>query len=208
MKLKQVTNFYTNGIFYNLQNKNAFEWLTNGHVIDILYYGHYSGDKEISPLYADLIKAKEDGNIQDVMSTLCDCIIEMFGENWNRLHTALYIDYNPIENYDGNEEETISNDTTTKVKTDINTETGNKFFGFNSAGGKDNGSSNVHVTGSDDNNKSNTQGESTRTLHKHGNMGVTTSQQMIESELELRKNKFYEAIFADLDSLVVSGFTY
>lgn len=206
--LKQTTNYFTNGIFFKLQGKNYFEWLTNGHTLDILYYSHYSGDKEISPLYYDLIKAQADNNITDVLDTLCDCIIEMFGENWNRLHTALYIDYNPIENYDGYEDETVSNEATTKTKVDYKTQNSEKYFGVNSALGQPSGSSETHVTGDDTNNKSNTQGESSRTLHKHGNMGITTSQQMIESELDLRKNRFLEAIFADLDSILVTGFNY
>lgn len=46
----------------------------------------------------------------------------------------------------------------------------------------------------------NTTGDSTRTLNRHGNIGVTTSQQMIESELELRKKFFYEIIFKDIDN--------
>lgn len=40
----------------------------------------------------------------------------------------------------------------------------------------------------------------TRTEHTHGNIGVTTNQQMIESELELRKKNFYQIIFKDVDS--------
>lgn len=36
-------------------------------------------------------------------------------------------------------------------------------------------------------------------LTRKGNIGVTTSQQMIESELELRKNNFYERMCADID---------
>lgn len=35
--------------------------------------------------------------------------------------------------------------------------------------------------------------------HRHGNIGVTSNQQMISEELELRKRFFYETIFGDLD---------
>lgn len=35
--------------------------------------------------------------------------------------------------------------------------------------------------------------------HRHGNIGVTTNQQMISEELELRKRFFFETVFADLD---------
>lgn len=41
------------------------------------------------------------------------------------------------------------------------------------------------------------------TLKRYGNIGVTTSQQMLESEYELRKkNYFSEIVFADLDKLL------
>lgn len=41
------------------------------------------------------------------------------------------------------------------------------------------------------------------TLKRSGNIGVTTSQQMLESEYELRKkNYFNEIVFADLDKLL------
>ena len=39
-------------------------------------------------------------------------------------------------------------------------------------------------------------------LHRHGNIGVTTSQQMIESEIVLRKKNFFEIVFSDIDRLL------
>ena len=39
-------------------------------------------------------------------------------------------------------------------------------------------------------------------LTRSGNIGVTTSQQMLESELELRKFRFYDRIFEDVDSIL------
>ena len=39
-------------------------------------------------------------------------------------------------------------------------------------------------------------------LHRHGNIGVTTSQRMIESELVLRKKNFFEIVFSDIDRLL------
>lgn len=40
-----------------------------------------------------------------------------------------------------------------------------------------------------------------RTLTRSGNIGVTTSQQMLESELELRKWNFFERVYNDIDSV-------
>lgn len=39
-------------------------------------------------------------------------------------------------------------------------------------------------------------------LTRHGNIGVTTSQQMIQSEIELRKADFFNIVFADLDKIL------
>lgn len=42
----------------------------------------------------------------------------------------------------------------------------------------------------------------TRTLQRSGNIGVTTSQQMIQSEIELRKTRYFEIVFEDIDSFM------
>lgn len=49
-------------------------------------------------------------------------------------------------------------------------------------------------TGSED-----TTGEEKHELHRHGNIGVTTNQQMINEEIELRKKFFLEMIYSDVD---------
>lgn len=42
-------------------------------------------------------------------------------------------------------------------------------------------------------------GKEDHTLHRHGNVGVTTNQQMITEEINLRKNFFFELVFSDID---------
>lgn len=42
----------------------------------------------------------------------------------------------------------------------------------------------------------------THELARSGNIGVTTSQQMIESEIELRKKNFFDSVFADIDRVL------
>lgn len=54
---------------------------------------------------------------------------------------------------------------------------------------------NKTLTGSDSDT-----GNVKRTLSQHGNIGVTTSQQMIESEIQLRKHNFFEIVFKDIDN--------
>lgn len=45
----------------------------------------------------------------------------------------------------------------------------------------------------------------TRELSRHGNLGVTTSQQMIESEIALRRHNFFEIVFDDIDRYLTIG---
>lgn len=43
----------------------------------------------------------------------------------------------------------------------------------------------------------------TETLTRHGNIGVTTNQQMITSEVEMRnKYEFYQLLMQDVDSVI------
>lgn len=41
-----------------------------------------------------------------------------------------------------------------------------------------------------------------RTLERSGNIGVTTSQQMLESEIKLRKWTFFSSVFNDIDNIL------
>ena len=45
-------------------------------------------------------------------------------------------------------------------------------------------------------------------LTRHGNIGVTTNQQMITQELELRKNLFKEIVYRDVDAMLTSSVYY
>lgn len=53
---------------------------------------------------------------------------------------------------------------------------------------------------SSDTETKNLQTNTSETFHREGNLGVTTSQQMLESEFELRiKYRFFDVVFGDLD---------
>lgn len=47
-----------------------------------------------------------------------------------------------------------------------------------------------------------------RELTRSGNIGVTTSQQMLESELNIRSYRFFEHIFSDIDSMLTLSVYY
>lgn len=114
---------------------------------------------------------------------------------WKKIYKSLTIDYNPIENYDRNESwENTSNGVTETVSEYSNsghadsTDTMNKS-GFNT----DNfvpDSQSIGVSNNNNGGKTSGNGKNnnvdTHTGRVHGNVGVTTNQQMIESEIALR----------------------
>lgn len=124
-------------------------------------------------------------------------------KNWNYLTKSLYANYNPIQNYDMTEHKEEDNDKS--VNTDMKTETSEtqKYAGFNSGvslpvASESEGESTT--TGLKANNKQIDDNE--YTLTRSGNIGVTTSQQMIESEIALRRKTLLDIIYNDIDKIL------
>lgn len=173
-------------------------------------------DKLLSPLYDRLItywvEGEESGgsldySVRRANIEISRLILNKFLEKWNRLANAMLAEYNPISNYDMEEHKEEDNDR--KVNTDMTSETENgettKYAGYNSGAtlpvaGETEGSSETTTTGLAAKNESIDDNE--YTLTRKGNIGVTTSQQMIESEIKLREKNLLDIIFADLDSIL------
>lgn len=130
----------------------------------------------------------------------CDKWQESLRQTWN----ALNADYNPIENYDRQEHWTDSPDITrSESGNNESTMTGNEnsnaygdVSAYNSSDyqAQDRTRSDSSSASNGKNNYSSSNRETGTTTHDgriHGNIGVTTSQHMIESELKLRKQSFY-----------------
>lgn len=110
---------------------------------------------------------------------------------WERLYDTTRLEYNPIENYDRQEDWTDTQNTSlegtnTYSGTD-NTE--EKTIGFNGAAGGGLGESPKDSSQSTSNHSTSTQGNnsgtSTHNGRVHGNIGVTTTQAMIKQEREI-----------------------
>lgn len=105
---------------------------------------------------------------------------------WVKMYETTIIEYNPIENYDRKEDWTDTRQTDNKVDqtTAANSTNTNKVHGFeaeaivtaNIEESSGNGTSNS---------KSNEQETATHTARLHGNIGVTSNQEMLEEEREL-----------------------
>ena len=139
----------------------------------------------------------DDNTIQNLIS-LWQTYIKEWQHSIDKMYDALYSDYNPLHNYDMNENESIGRkiDKTVTTPTGTTTQT-NKSTTFDDTTYRDveeitnsvNMSTEVtpNNTQTIENIEGNFNNAEIRKLSRSGNIGVTTSQQMIESEIELRK---------------------
>lgn len=211
------------------------EWLdTNtAPVFDDQYTYAHSGNKPISlwlERFADNTGNKIDNN---KVAKVAKHIYTRYAANWSRMYNAYMAEYEPLDNYNGIEETEYDNTDTnthtpaedrkikteTTVKTDTTVTTDTDTYGFNSSSsGVPTGKATTHAQGNPSDNVTKVEQQEVGqlvdemahdgkvTIKKHGNLGVTTSQQMIESEMQLRKGSFIEYIFQSLDELLTARF--
>lgn len=192
--LQTINNPVEDGIFHHLYN--VFEWLDEdkSHLLDTEYYLNHSGDKVISNMYSQLLDMESKGVIVSALSTIASVVKVKYKDTWDKLHDAIYADYNPIDNYSMTEQENVN----TKVTNERNIT--NELYGFNTPSAVPNtqGSESVTTSGNKDDNE--------RSLTRRGNIGVTTSQQMIESEIKLREFNLYTRMMNDVDMLLTKSY--
>lgn len=136
---------------------------------------------------------------------------------WQRVETALTAEYNPIHNYDRNEDysdtntekETGKSNSTSSTESNANgtNENTESETAFNTESFKNRtknaGTDTASSTASATNESNNTVTRETKvqhTAHLYGNIGVTTSQQMINEELAMRRG--------DLESYIIDDFKH
>lgn len=179
---------YDNDLFKNLRLPDGVDKTTFTNTL-LLDYG------TLGTIYPDFYFMRD-----IAIPAWCDKWQESLRQVWNALHA----DYNPIENYDRQEHWTDSSDITrTESGNNESSITGNEnsnaygdVSAYNSADyqAQDRTRSDSSNASNGKNNYSSSNQKSGTTTHDgriHGNIGVTTNQQMIESELKLRKQSFY-----------------
>ena len=152
-------------------------------------------------------------DVTEVASIISN-LAEIYNNEYTTKVTLLLTDYNPIENYNSSETETTTSEntttsgnentttTTTNSTTENSGDTTNKVSPYDSENfNNDNNTTTTNTTTGNatdtttinDSGNMSSNGTSSRTLTRKGNIGVTTTQQMIESEYELRaKNLVFE----------------
>lgn len=146
----------------------------------------------------------------DIMKTLINVWSRKQLPVWNKLQATVNLEYNPIYNKDGFYEETESTerensnrttDSLTAAVTDAGTNL-NQVSAFNSSTfenrEKDTLNNTRNQTQTNTGTSSGTEsGEVTRSRHEYGNIGVTTTQQMINEEREVVKFNMVNYIIED-----------
>lgn len=158
------------------------------------YFFERSNEKNASPFLLKMLKRYEDGRYPAIIvfySQLGYRIMDKFAFKWWKLSEAITTKYKPLENYDMEEQKNVATDV------NVHQESESGIYGFNST------ESNPTATGSGDNHTTGLKAGNEEVLTRHGNIGVTTSQQMLESEIVLReKHNLIEMIFKDIDSVL------
>lgn len=122
-------------------------------------------------------------------------------DSWAKMWNTTKLEYNPIENYDRMEDWTDNNQTNSEVQsmdvgigenhsTDISKAAGFDSGNLVTSGQNDNDSNNESIQIGNSEGKSNE--ELKHTGRVHGNIGVTTSQQMIDEERRVADWNMYE----------------
>lgn len=195
MKFKEFFKLLPESLFGAIASNTRINDLTSlktlftsddATIFDFMYLTH-SGDKLISNT-CEYMLDEDVVDPNNICKALSDILLIKFGKNWDKILEAFYSDYNPISNYDLTEHE--------EYNSKIKNASGSKRYGFNTAVDSPVGDTDVESETSGD------KKDNFRDLTRSGNIGVTTSQQMIESELELRKKSILDIIFNDIDIML------
>lgn len=184
-------------------------WTVSNTLLDIDYIYRWSGNKSISPLLAHLQNGTDLELDSSGYEILAGIIWSHFGTNWIKKWEVLHADYDPLENYNMVEQENLtSNDQSgtdtfgSGVMNDTSTESSHYVYGYNSSSSVPASKDDVLTqTNTDLHTSQNFDHGMDRTLTRHGNIGVTTSQQMAQSSLDLYAYRFFEEVYKDIDSI-------
>lgn len=209
MKVKEaMTTLITDG--------GIFKYIAIGEFTDLtpsqlgIKYRFRSGEKSVNSLVEEY--ANGSGLSEESIRTLGMLVNDYYISDWTRIATALLAEYSPIENYDRNEDISVigSGSDTDTIGSQTNQYGQRKVTDEHSVTPY-----NSNVMSPDDKNvqtedarndtfgshtDTHTKGTTYRTTGRvHGNVGVTTNQQMITAELELRRNNFVDRVMSDVD---------
>ena len=228
-ELKRLSDCFPTGTFTGfLASMTDAPWASGDYAassddierLDVLYVFQHSGDKYVVPLMKMFLN--ENGKLTETsLPEAADMALALWKKKWTALWDVANAEYDPIENYRMEEhEETVptgtesttdamtGTDTTRTQGTAANNETANSVYGFNStnpvpasvSNQKSDFSAGTTFGHTNTETKTFTNRKDTRDLTRAGNIGVTSSQQLLQSSIELQRWNFWLQVFEDLDA--------
>lgn len=229
MELKRLSECFPTGTFTGfLESMTDAPWASGDYAassddierLDVLYVFQHSGDKYVVPLMKMFLDG--DGKLTaESLPEAANMALALWKKKWTALWDVANAEYDPIENYRLEEKETTTptgtetttdamtgTDTTRSQGTAANNETANSVYGFNStdpvpaslSSQKSDYSAGTTFGHTNTETKTFTNRKTERELERYGNVGVTTSQQMLQSSIELARWNFWLQVFEDLDA--------
>lgn len=208
------------GIFDALYHEGDLPWESAvvDEILDVDYFGNRSGAKFPSPVVMQLLN--DDGELADSSRyMLADIILAKFKEPWLHLWNTNVAAYEPLHNYSITESRQLAREDTRDSKDKASNvsqvngssvdQTNNDVYGFNSTdsvpSSKSDESSGSVTESTDaserDQNEKKKVGE-VEELTRKGNIGVTTTQRLLEEERRLWLWNFFDQIYKDIDSVL------
>lgn len=213
------------GIFKNMANVPKFI-ADNKDDLDYQLGLRY-GAKALAPIVLRVYEKNEDAEctLNDFLALFSDMIEREFANKWTKLYETTVLEYNPIWNVDGTEtttteaQHTLTTDTTHANTFVTSTELGRrsttrerKEFPYDSDTGRPTDSETVTEdpatdTRTDTNPETVSDHETntdqyTVTHERHGNIGVTMTQDMIRKEREVSEFLLYEVVLPDVSNFL------
>lgn len=233
IKMKTIVDIFPNwlttgAIFTKISATHTLPWssVMTATETDFGYIEH-SGNKAVAPIVYKLMA--DDGTISNAnMTKLADYVYAKLEAEWEHFYSVLLAEYQPLNNYDMVESSTdvtaedISNSgsatntqtTNVEVTNEQSTAQHDNVYAFNSTSaspsdestGTVSDESNTSGTITDNGTNTNTVDRDqtvTHTLTRSGNIGVTTSMQLLSSEIELWKSfNIFDEVYKLVDSIL------
>lgn len=150
--------------------------ITNNALDPLLFIEYLEGYK-----LSAIARAAYDPINEVIIGANLDAVLnDLLSSKWTDILRAYYSDYDPVENY---------NSTEKKVTTDISRDRTDKIFSYNSTDGAH--TTNFKETDKDD-----------WTITKSGNIGVTTTQQMIQQTVSLNDTNYISKFLEDIAKIL------
>lgn len=213
--------FTGNGLFNYFSSITTMPWAeaetVDEETLDIAYFGNHSGGKFCSPLVKLVID--DEGVVPNsARLMIAKLLVTKYLPNWQHLWYTNEAVYSPIHNYDMTENRTLRTADSEAVK-DVRSGTDSTdhgrttdemgyLYGLNTDTTspkpsdktfvQEGGNTTTESESTDNRNKVGA-GEEEEEIHRAGNIGVTTTQKLLQEERELWIWNFFDQVFSDID---------